>query len=836
MFLRTTATLLMCVLLLQSHAQSFQKVLRKANNESHYMRKLLRVNDAEFACLTSTEFYRINQQGDILFQKTIGISGYDLQELNRMPGGQFLLAGGLYSGADPVIKLTGMNANGKILREKKFTIHGSFDNLRIIPSGQNHFFLVYVHLEDNRRHVDIIYMDEAFNVIRHQHEGWVAYNTLYAIAGENDGLEFLINDPDNQELHHLKIDINGNLSEQPVEYKGPEHAITILRKAIKTPDGGYLYSGVEIGSFKNDNLLMVKTDHRGIVEWVKKYDFFFGDIDDDIALIDDGYMVLAWTGYNPNDFNMNTTDITLLKLDLAGELVWSKSYGTSTMDYSRSLLVNKDGTFTIGGQATTYYMTLTEPVIFKTDAQGYFPEYSFPHPLVDPSPVVITNAAAISPIQRMTGGALLADGGMIMSASIIDPEVDWLYPFISRSDAQGNIIWHHPAPEGYESILMKPMADGNFLSVSKWEEDFYITKLNADGKIDWTTNIKANFIKDAVMAPDGGYLLCGMEHEGLGATTRNMLVVKLSKQGQELWRYHHSINRKWIYARSILITPEKDIVVAGFMQESQNPQSATYLAKISETGTLKWYKTFPHGTNIAAGNKVIITSSKDYLITGYVRYPAELHKQDLLLLKTDAQGNLIWEKEFNIDKMDAGTSIIEYAGQYYIAGTTGQPEFGARESFGLMFRTDTNGLQKGFKSFGNKGTMLACTDLYADAQNKLHFMGTVQQPFPIERPFQAVFEPDLVLSTIDPALEKGISIYPVPAKQQAFLLIDHKYTGDIRITITGISGVQLHSFKTQKTQPNLRVSLPVSMLASGTYVVEVLIGQSKFVKKLIIGK
>ncbi len=67
--------------------------------------------------------------------------------------------------------------------------------------------------------------------------------------------------------------------------------------------------------------------------------------------------------------------------------------------------------------------------------------------------------------------------------------------------------------------------------------------------------------------------------------------------------------------------------------------------------------------------------------------------------------SLQWEKEYHIDKLDAGTTVIEYGGQYYIAGTTGQPEFGAKESFGLLFRTDVNGrTARAYSAFGNKGT------------------------------------------------------------------------------------------------------------------------------------
>jgi hypothetical protein len=843
MHFRNSLLLLCCLTGFQClQAQSFQKILRKSDNSSHYCRKLLRLSDTEYAFLTSTELYRIDQQGAILKQVSIGHNGYDLQDLGQLTNGLTVIAGGLYTGTQPAIKLTRLDANGQVLRELAFDISSSFDNLRLVPSTNNRFFLVFVQVEQQRRHPAVMYFDQDFNILWERHLGFDVYNEMNAIAGNNGGVEFLHMSPGDMALHHFKCDTDGNITEQPVAFTGPQEALTIIRRVIKTPNGGYLYSGVQLTGVKNDDILLLKTDDKGNTEWVKKHDFYLGDIDDGITVTGDGYMILARVGYTSGDLNQNNTDMALVKLDAAGETVWIKSYGSPAMDYSRSLLIDKDGNIFIGGQSTTYYTILTEPVLLKTNVDGIFPEYTFPHPLLNPSGIVSTNTDPHSPIQRLTNGALLPDGGMVMAASLLHPGTDEMRPYITRADAKGNVIWHQEAPgNGVQSVMMKPMKDGSFLSITEvrnplFVNDYFVSKLDADGRISWTKKVYANYIKDAVMAPDGGYLLCGMEHEGTGSTVRMLCVIKLNQQGDEQWKYKHRLNSKWIYGRSIQITPDNQILVTGFMQEMQDPACATYLSKLDLQGTLQWYKTFPRGNNMAVGNKVIVTSTNDYLVTGYVRYPGEPGKQDLLLLKTDATGRLLWEKEYHIDKMDAGISVIEYGGQYYIAGTTGQPEFGAKESFGVLFRTDVNGMQKGFTAFGNKGNTLTCTDLYSDTQKKFHFMGTVQQPFGTERPFQAVLEPDVVLSITDPTNDRSVQLYPMPATNTAFALIDHSYTGPVQVSITGISGVQFYNHTFRKTQQQFRIPLPVAGYVNGVYLVELRMGHFRITKKLVIGK
>lgn len=823
-------------------AQSFQKILRKSDNSSHYCRKLIKLSDTEFAFLTSTELYRFDQQGAILKQVSIGNNGYDLQDIGQLTNGQTVIAGGVYTGTQSAIKLTRLDANGQVLRELEFNINGSFDQLRLVSSANNRFLLVFVHIEQQRRHPDVMYLDQDFNILWEKHLGFEVYNEMNAISGNNGGVEFLHMSPGDMELHHFKCDTDGNITEQPVAFTGPQDALTIIRRVIKTPDGGYLYSGVQLTGVKNEDIFLLKTNHKGITEWVKKHDFYFGDSDENITVNGNGYTLLARVGNRIGDLNQNNADMALVKLNAAGEVVWIKAYGSPVMDYSRGLLIDNDGNILIGGQATTYYMILTEPVLLKTNADGNFPEYAFPHPLLDPSRFVRTIADPLSPVHRVTNAALLPDGGMIMAGSMLAPVSDQMRPFLTRADAQGNVIWHQPAPgNGLESVMLKPMSDGSFLSVTEvrnplFINDYYVTKFDADGKISWTKIVHANYIRDAVMAPDGGYLLCGMEHEGTGAVVRMLCVIKLNKQGDEVWKQKHRLNNMWIYGRSIQVTPENDILVSGFMQNMQSSTAAAYLSKLDPQGGLRWYKTFPRGDNVSVSNKVIITSGNHYLVTGYVRYPGEPGKQDLLLVKTDTDGNLLWEKEYHINKMDAGTSAIEFGGQYYIAGTTGQPEFGARESFGLLLRTDVNGIQQGFTAFGNKSTTLTCTDFYSDVQNKLHFMGTVQQPFGIERPFQILLEPGIILGTPEPAMDKTIQVYPVPAVNNAFVSINNNYTGDIRITITGITGIQLYQQTFEKKQQQLRLTLPLTNLPAGTYVVEIIMDRSRITKKLLIGK
>ena len=155
-------------------------------------------------------------------------------------------------------------------------------------------------------------------------------------------------------------------------------------------DGGYIIAGFTetpkllqpFTDSKFDSYL-VKTDSEGNELWSKR----FGRKYDDFAAVvrqtaDGGYIVLGTTGID-NDFDEASgvnTDIYLLKLDKAGNELWSKTYGGSESaadnENGNALEVTVDGGYIIAGLTTSYRsqspakLDLYDVYVIKTDAEG----------------------------------------------------------------------------------------------------------------------------------------------------------------------------------------------------------------------------------------------------------------------------------------------------------------------------------------------------------------------------------------------------------------------------------------------------------------------------------
>lgn len=124
---------------------------------------------------------------------------------------------------------------------------------------------------------------------------------------------------------------------------------------------------------------------------------------------------------------------------------------------------------------------------------------------------------------------------------------------------------------------------------------------------------------------------------------------------------------------SIINTSDNGYVITGEYDVSVfNAQ--VYLVKIDSTGSLLWSKTYGGDTEVhGSGNrgyKVIETQDGGFMISGDVR-TFGAGQSDMYLIKTDANGDLIWSRSIGGTLDDHCYSILETPDSCFIlAGTT----------------------------------------------------------------------------------------------------------------------------------------------------------------------
>ncbi len=137
---------------------------------------------------------------------------------------------------------------------------------------------------------------------------------------------------------------------------------------ITTNDGHYIMSGATNSFGSGDyDFWLLKFNLLGDSLWSKSY----GGTDRDqcvntIETNDSGFVMIGYT----NSFGMGNEDIWLVKADSTGDSLWSKSYGGTGNDYGKDVIQTSDNGFLILAETNSFGAGNRDLWLIKTDENG----------------------------------------------------------------------------------------------------------------------------------------------------------------------------------------------------------------------------------------------------------------------------------------------------------------------------------------------------------------------------------------------------------------------------------------------------------------------------------
>lgn len=129
---------------------------------------------------------------------------------------------------------------------------------------------------------------------------------------------------------------------------------------------------------------------------------------------------------------------------------------------------------------------------------------------------------------------------------------------------------------------------------------------------------------------------------------------------------------------SVVLNDDDTVVIAGKSKSADNGFSTNgdydaYIAKISDSGDVLWFKNWG-GTTADSFSDIIKTSDGGYLAVGESNSADSEDPTsgllDFLMVKFDASGNKEWAKTYGGTKDDIATSAIEVADGYIVVGNS----------------------------------------------------------------------------------------------------------------------------------------------------------------------
>jgi len=184
---------------------------------------------------------------------------------------------------------------------------------------------------------------------------------------------------------------------------------------------------------------------------------------------------------------------------------------------------------------------------------------------------------------------------------------------------------------------------------------------------------------------DGGYAIAG-DTDSFGAGNRDFWLVKTDRFGDHVWNQTYGGTGQ-DYGTSVVQTSDGGFVIVGNTMSFGAGIYDILLIKTDASGNHQWNQTHG-GANIDYGLSVVPTVDGGYAITG-TTYSFGAGMSDIWLVKTDKQGNHVWDQTYGGVDIDHGSQVVQTVDGYVIVGYT--MSFGAGDYDSWLIKTDRFG-------------------------------------------------------------------------------------------------------------------------------------------------
>jgi hypothetical protein len=323
-------------------------------------------------------------------------------------------------------------------------------------------------------------------------------------------------------------------------------------------------------------------------------------------------------------FGAGGFDVWLIKTDADGNKLWDRTFGGRGSDYGYSVQQTRDGGFIIVGDTASFGAGWADVWLIKTDANGN------------------------KQWDRTFGGSGLDSGSSVQQTS------DGGFILVGDTASFG--------AGGFDVWLIKTDADGNKL----WDRTF------GGGGSDWGSSVQ--------QTSDGGFILVGYT-TSFGAG--DVWLIKTDADGNKLWdRTFGGGGSDW--GSSVQQTSDGGFILVGYTASFGAGGFDVWLIKTDADGNKLWDRTFGGGGS-DWGSSVQQTSDGGFILVGWT-WSFGAGGPDVWLIKTDADGNKLWDRTFGGSMVDRGFSVQQTSdGGFIIVGAT--TSFGAGDYDVLLIKS-----------------------------------------------------------------------------------------------------------------------------------------------------
>jgi len=483
----------------------------------------------------------------------------------------------------------------------------------------------------------------------------------------------------------------------------------------QTTDGGYILIGntYSYGTVSSD-IWFVKIDLNGNMQCNNTFGGTGQDWAHSVSQVAGGYIIAGHTvSYGVGDYG--ASDFWLVKTDTKGEEQWNNTYGGIWSDSADSIQQTRDGGYIIAGETQSFGAGHNDFYVVKTDSNGteqWYRTFGGEGHELNPS-------IQLSP-----------DGGYILGGNTLSDSDYWLI----KTDEDGNVQWDRTF-EGSGLESFHQTSDGGYIikGTKKLISNKTLIKTDSNGYEQWDNRIEWNNLDSVLLTNDGGYILAGTDDSKLllvklmaerpaplaqftydpGNPVANLSITFDASESFD--PYGNITNYQWDMGDGSYVNTSQRTVThsydeggnynVGLTVTGNNDEVSSIIQEIivqqSAHPIMRWDKTFG-GEGDDSVYSLEYTSDGGYILAGSSKFlNGKRIDSDAKLVKTDANGNMQWQRTIGGDDRDTAYSVQQTPdGGYIMVGGT--------ESYGVgtidfwLVKTDAEGIEQWNRTFGGE--------------------------------------------------------------------------------------------------------------------------------------
>lgn len=140
-----------------------------------------------------------------------------------------------------------------------------------------------------------------------------------------------------------------------------------IESIIQTTDGGFAISATSLNGNGGEDFYVIRLNQAGNLIWMKTIGGAGDDEAYDLVQTNDGGFVCVG---GTKSFGAGSEDVYIVKVDLNGDLLWTKTIGGDGDDYGTSVIQTIDGGMVLAGVTSSYPIGLYQMYLLKLNATG----------------------------------------------------------------------------------------------------------------------------------------------------------------------------------------------------------------------------------------------------------------------------------------------------------------------------------------------------------------------------------------------------------------------------------------------------------------------------------